>query len=191
MQKFRDQHKFHFQVGNMINRGFPELEKDKATAVTPAQAKQILAALEPWKTKSKMTADEAKGLIKSIQKPLTEKQRAVLAKLPQRGFGGGRPPGGGGGPGGAGPGGQGGSQGARQGGGGGGGGGRGFDINQMKNFNPFLTKADPSNPMSTRRVDRAKYTYAALAARAANKPLPKPPGNNNNSNVTQGRGQRS
>jgi hypothetical protein len=39
----------------------------------------------------------------------------------------------------------------------------------MKNFNPLLTKADPNNPMASRRVERNKRMYAALEARASGK----------------------
>jgi hypothetical protein len=182
MAKWRDQHKHHNQLSRMISRGLPELEKDKSTAITAAQAKSLLTILNPWKTKDKMTADQAKGLIKQVQNVFTAKQKTILGKIPEgRGFGGGRPGGGGpGGPGGGGPragggGGFGGGGGAgnRQ---GGGGGGRGFNLAQMQNFNPFSTKAvSGDNRGASRRVETAKYVFSALSARSANKPLPKPP----------------
>src|SRR5262249_17846704 len=59
MQKFREQHKYHIKLQTMIGRGIPELEKDKSTAITPAQAKSLLGILKPWETKDKMTPDQA------------------------------------------------------------------------------------------------------------------------------------
>src|SRR5262249_14338974 len=158
-------------------------EKDKSTAITPAQAKSLLGILKPWETKDKMTPDQAKDVIKSVQKVFTPKQLTVLGKIPERGFGGrggGQGGGGGRGPGGGGPGGPGargggaragggpggGAPGGARPGGGGPGGGRTFDLNAMKNYNPFTIKEDPKNPMSSRRVTRNKWAFAALTARS-------------------------
>jgi hypothetical protein len=182
MQKLREQTKYHNKLGMILGaRGFQELEKDKSTAITAAQAKHLLAIVKPWQSKDKMTEDQAKDVIKSVQKVLTPKQLTVIGKLPERGFGGGRGGGGGrpggpgagarqggpGGPGGGGPG------GARP---GGGPGGRGFNLDALKTANPFATKAaDPSNQFASFRIARAKWVASALAARAANKPIPAQP----------------
>jgi hypothetical protein len=181
-QKFREQHKYTFQLTRML-RGVGELDKDPSTALTPAQAKGVLTVLKPWQTKPKMTQDDAKSVMRGVKKVLTAKQLNALSRVQDRGFGGGRggpgggpggggPPGGGfGGPGGGPPGGgppgggpPGGFRGA-----GGPGGGRRFDPAAMKNFNPLLTKADPNNPMSTRRAERMKRMFAQLEARASGK----------------------
>jgi hypothetical protein len=178
-QKFREQHKYTFQLTRML-RGLNDLEKDSSTALQPAQAKSILAVLKPWQTKPKMTQDDAKGVMRGVKKVLTAKQLNALSRVQDRGFGGGRggpgggpgggPPGGGvGGPPGGGPGGGGPPGGYRGAGGPGGGGQRRFDPATMKNFNPLLTKADPNNPMSGRRVERNKRMFAALEARASGK----------------------
>src|ERR1700693_989575 len=69
MQKYMDQAKNHMKLGQMV-RGIQELDKDKATALKPAQAKQLLAIVKPWQSKDKMTEDQAKSAIISIQKVL-------------------------------------------------------------------------------------------------------------------------
>jgi hypothetical protein len=182
-QKFREQHKYTFQLTRML-RGLGELDKDSATALTPTQAKGVLAVLKPWQTKPKMTQDDAKNVMKGVKKVLTARQLNALSRVQDRGFGGGGrggpggggPPGGapggggfggppGGGPPGGGP--PGGFRGA--GGGGPGGGMRRFDPATMKNFNPLLTKADSSNPMAGRRVERNKRMFAELEQRASGK----------------------
>jgi hypothetical protein len=179
-QKFREQHKYTFQLTRML-RGLQELEKEPKNALTPTQAKGILAVLKPWQTKEKMTQDDAKNVMKGVKKVLTPAQLNVLSRVPERGGFGGRGGGGGGfggpgggGPPGAGPGGGGPPGGFRAGGPGGGpggpgGGGRRFDPAQMKNFNPLLTKADPNNPMASRRVERNKQMYSMLSERASGK----------------------
>jgi hypothetical protein len=187
-QKFRDQHKYTFQLQRML-RGINELDKDSATALTQPQAKQVLAVLKPWQTKPKMTQDDAKNVMKSVKKVLTTRQLNALSRVQDRGPGGRGGPGGGGpggggfggppggGPGGGGPGGggfggpPGGGPpgGPRANGGGGQGGRRRFDPATMKNFNPLLTKADPNNPFSSRRVERNKRMFAELQARASGK----------------------
>jgi hypothetical protein len=182
-QKFREQHKYTFQLTRML-RGLSELDKDAGTALTPPQAKSVLAVLKPWQTKPKMTQDDAKSVMKGVKKVLTAKQLNALSRVQDRGFGGGRggPGGGPGGPGGGGPGGGGPPGGGFGGPGGGGppgggppGGGRGgggmrrFDPATMKNFNPLLTKADSSNPMASRRVERNKRMFAELEQRASGK----------------------
>jgi hypothetical protein len=192
-QKFREQHKYTFQLTRML-RGMNELDKDSATALTQPQAKSVLAVLKPWQTKPKMTQDDAKKVMKGIKAVLTSRQLNALSRVQDRGFGGGGRGGPGGGPGGGGPGGGGfggppgggpggggpggggfggppggGPGGGGPGGGGGRGGGRRFDPATMKNFNPLLTKADANSPFASRRVERNKRMFAALEARASGK----------------------
>jgi hypothetical protein len=160
-------------------RGINELDKDSATALTQPQAKQVLAVLKPWQTKPKMTQDDAKNVMKGVKKVLSTRQLNALSRVQDRGPGSRGGPGGGGfgGPPGGGPGGGGfggppggGPPGGfRANGGGGQGGRRRFDPAAMKNFNPLLTKADPNNPMASRRVERNKRMFADLQARASGK----------------------
>jgi hypothetical protein len=89
-------------------RGIGSLERDSATALTPAQARAISAVVAPWSKKPRMTETEANALHARLTNLLTANQKSVLA---QRG------PGGAGGPG---RGGEGPRDGARRGGGWGG-----------------------------------------------------------------------
>lgn len=185
MQQWRDQHKFTFKLRAMLTNGIMELERDKATALKPAQATKTLAVLVPLTKKPKLNQDEARASIKKLQavfdsRQLTSVETAVTAS--QRRMGGGRRPGGGpggGGPGGGGPpGGFGGPPGGRPGGGppgggpGGGPGGRGgpgggFNAAAMKDFNPFNPKKDSFG--YERNVDRNQKLITFLKARAAGK----------------------
>jgi hypothetical protein len=171
--KFRDQHKMTFQLQTMVTRGLTECERSKMTEIKPAQAKQLLIALTPWKSKPKMTQDEARATIQKVQKVFEAKQLTAIDKAIQEqqrrmasfggGGGGGAPGGGGGTPGGGG--------GPRPGGGGPPGGGGGnrppFDPVKSKNFNPFNpVKDSPRYEQSKARNDKL---FAFLTARAAGK----------------------
>jgi hypothetical protein len=177
--KFRDQHKYTFQLSTMATRGLMEVERSANTKLKPAQAKQVLAALSPLRKQPKLTQDQAKAAIQKLQKALDARQMSAMDRAIQqsqrRMAGGGRPGGGGPGFGGGGPGGPGGGGpggGPRAGGpggpGGGGPGGRGgFDPNRMKNFNPF--NPEKGSPRYDQTKDRNDKLFAFLAARAAGK----------------------
>jgi hypothetical protein len=175
--KFRDQHKYTFQLQTMVTGGLMEMERSPSTKLKAAQAKQVLTVLNPLRKQPKLTQDQARASIQKLQKAFDTKQltavdRAIKSSQ-RRMAGGGRPGGGGpGGPGGGGPGGGGpGFGGGRPGGGGPGGpGGRsggGFDINRMKNFNPF--NPDKASPRYERSKERNDRLFAFLSARAAGK----------------------
>ncbi len=94
-----------------VIRGIGELEKAKKAPLTKDQAKKIVAAINPWKAKPKMTEDEAKSLYGKINTTLTTKQKNELDKMAaqnrrfssgERGGGSGGAGGQGGGPGGGG-----------------------------------------------------------------------------------------
>jgi hypothetical protein len=164
MQKFREQTKYKRQLGGQI-RAIAEINRDPSTAVSPAQAKKLLAILKPWTSRDKMTEDQAKGLILQVKSVMTARQLTALGNYkPQRGggFGGGgagRPGGGGFGRPGGGPGGPGGPGGAR----------RAFDPSRlaaMRDSNFLSTKIYPSNPFSQRRVESNQRMIAMLEARA-------------------------
>lgn len=172
-RKWNDNHKNIGAVQRTL-RGIGELNRDPKTALTPAQAQKILAALKPWRTKPKMTDEQASKLNKQITAPLTIAQLKKLASMPRRGggmMGGGRGPGGGG-PGGGG---------ARTGGGPGGNGPRrAFDPSRIPNpaeYNPINPATSPmakGNPeMAKRSKQRMDQLFAGLAARAAGKPVKK------------------
>lgn len=182
-QKWRDQHKYTFQLRTMVTRGLMECNRSKSTELKPDQAKKVLDALKPLRKQPKLTQDQAKGTIKKLQGALEPRQMTAMDKAVQAsarrpggggpgggGPGGGGPPGGGppgggfggGPPGGGGPGGAG-----RPGGGGPGGGRPGMNFAQMKDFNPF--NADPKSPGYERNKDRNDKLFAYLEARAAGK----------------------
>lgn len=181
-QKFMAQNKYKMQMRQQV-RAIGEIDRNPATRLSPAQAKQLLAVLKPWTAKDKMTEEDAKGIMRSVKKTMNARQLNAMAQVkPGRGggFGGGRPGGGfggpgggggfggpgGGGPGGGGPGGGGGFAG-RPGGGPGGPGGRPrFDPSRMKDPNFLSTKVDPNAPFTSRRAEGNKRMIAMLEARA-------------------------
>ncbi len=177
-QKFRDQHKYTFQLSTTLRSGLTEMERSKSTQLKPAQAKQLLGVLTPLRKKPKLTQEEAKSTIQKVQKVFDARQLSAVDKAiqaSQRRRGGGGPGGGpgGGGPGGPGGGAPGGSGAGRPGGGGPGGpggpgGGRpAFDFNAMKNFNPL--NPDKKNPRYERNKEMNDKLFGFLTARAAGK----------------------
>ncbi len=144
-------------------RSIDELEKNKAKALTKAQAKTIVGIITPWKAKPKMSEDEAKALYGKFNGALTSAQKNELDKIAaknRKGFG--SAGGSGGGPGGGGP-------------GGGPGGGSPPDAKQMaefkaqrekmagffKTYNPFypITKYAEYKTMPDRMKDRMTKSY--------------------------------
>lgn len=170
MAAFREEHKYTFQLTGMVG-GIGRLEAGTKAPLTPAQAKSILAVINPLKAQDTLTQDQAKEALRSIKEVLTEKQlNEIAATQQQRSFGRGNGGAGGtgGAPGGGGPGagGAGGGPGAgRQ------GGGRGnrpaFDPVAMKNFNPFNQKAGA--PTMGRGGNRMQQTLDAIEAKANGK----------------------
>ncbi len=167
-QKFMAQNKYKMQMRQQL-RAVSEMNRDPGTALTPAQAKQLLLVIKPWSTKPKMSEEDAKGIMRSVKKIMSPRQLTAMGNIkPQRGFGGGP----GGGPGGGGTGGPGGGRAGGFGGPGGGpggpggGGGRRFDPSRMKDLNFLSTQVDPSNPGTARRAERNKNMIAALEVRA-------------------------
>jgi len=155
-------------------RALIEIDKDPKTKLTPAQAKKILAVLQPYRNKPKMTQDDAKNALKGIKAALNVNQLNAIARIEaERRNRRGGPGGGGmgmrpGGPGGA-PGGMpGGGAGARPGGPGGPGGGFQMpDPSRMKDFNPF--KPDTSTPWGQRSAEMWNQFFNGLQQRAGGK----------------------
>lgn len=156
-QKFREEHKYHFQLRETFFK-LGELEKKGgSTALTKAQAKKLLAIFQPLTKKEKLTADEAKEALRKIKSVLRPDQLNALQRiqLPRLG----RP---GGGPGGQGrPGGGFGAGPQRP------GGGPPVDLSQMRNFNPLslVVKVDPKSPAAEwakRRAERIKEVLSLL-----------------------------
>lgn len=137
-QQFREEHKYTFQLMQMV-RHIGEIDKDAKHALTPTQAKQVLAVLKPLSTKPKLTQDQAKQALKDLKKIFTVDQLNAMAQIksPQHRMGSGGP-GGPGGPGGQRP------QGNRP----------HWDPAAMKDFNPFYAKADKSDKMAADRTKR-------------------------------------
>lgn len=147
-QKWRENHKSVAAITHTI-RGLGECEKDPKTALNKDQAKKVLAVLKAWRTKPVMSNDQAGGVNKALNAPLSLLQIKKIAATPefgQRGGGGGggmgRPGGGGGGPGGGRPGGPG-----------------GFTLPDPKDFNPLNPD---SSPFQGRMKDMAVQRYNEL-----------------------------
>lgn len=172
-RKWREAHRYTFQLTSTL-RGLDDLDKDPKTKLTAAQAKKILAVLQPLRNKPKMTQDDAKNALKQIKAALTVNQLNALARMEaeRRNRRGG--PGGPGGPGGAGmrPGGPGGAPGARPGGPGGAGGAGGRfqmpDPSTMKDFNPFNPRPEMGQ-FAQRGAEYWKTFFSGLQQRAAGK----------------------
>ncbi len=165
-QKFREEHKYHFQLRETFLK-LGELEKKGGqTALTKEQAKKLLALFQPLTKKEKLTADEAKEALRQIKAILRPDQLNALQRiqLPRM-----RPGGGAGGP----SGGPGGPPGGQPGGGPGGasGGGPRFYSYQMRNFNPLslVVKVDPKSPAAEwakRRAERIRGVLSLLEKKA-------------------------
>jgi hypothetical protein len=165
-QKFMAQNKYKMQMRQQL-RAINEINRDPATAITPGQAKQLLAVLKPWSAKPKMTEEDAKTIMRSVKKVMTPKQLTAMGNVKPQGRGGfGGGPGGGSGGGGGGPQRAGGPGGGPGGPGGGPGGGRRFDPSRMKDANFLSTKVDPNNPFTQRRAQRNQQFLAMLEAKA-------------------------
>lgn len=165
-RKWREAHRYTFQLTSTL-RGLEVLDRDAKTKLTPAQAKKILAVLQPLRNKPKLTQDEAKNALKQIKAVLTVNQLNALARYEadrrnrRGGPGGGigMRPGGMGGPGSA--------PGARP---GGPGGARPQMPNpsQMKDFNPF--KPNPQmGPFGQRAAEYWDRFFKGLQQRASGK----------------------
>ncbi|MCX7969443.1 MAG: hypothetical protein N3B10_13295 [Armatimonadetes bacterium] len=174
-QKFREEHKYHFQLRETFLK-LGELEKKGGqTALTKDQAQKLLAIFQPLTKKEKLTADEAKEVLKKIKEilradQLNALQRIQLPRMRRPGGGPGGPGGAPSGPGGAAPGGPGGGPGGP----GGPGGGPRFDPSQLRNFNPLslVMKVDPKSPMAEfakRRAERIKEVLSLLEKKAKSK----------------------
>lgn len=159
--KWREQHKNTFQLRTMLGTGIVECERAQSTEIKPAQAKQLLAIVNPLRKQPKLTQDQAKAAIGKVKKLLDTRQltamdKAITDSQRRRGGPGGAPGGGAGGPGGA------------PGGGAPGGNRPPFDAAKMKDFNPF--NPDKSSPMYERTKERNDALFAFLEARSAGKP---------------------
>lgn len=164
-QRWNEKHK-NVQALQRTLRGIDELERDPATRLNKAQARQALAVLNKWRTKPVMTDAQAKAVNQQLTASLTTAQIKKLATAGGRrgGFGGGggggrRPGGGGGGFGGGGG-------GMRPGGGRPGGAGGPGAIPAPKEYNPLNPNTLPFAGMRPRAQQRMKQLTASLQARA-------------------------
>jgi len=157
--QFRESHKYTFQLTRLAGN-IGKLEEEKKAPLTPAQAKAVLAVLEPLRGKPKLTQDDAKVALKGLKAALNEQQLTEIGKMkePER-----RPgQGGQGGPG-MGPGG--GQRGPGQ--GPGAGQPPAMNPDAMKNFNPFNLPKD--SPMGGRSAERWNKFFDALTKKAGGK----------------------
>jgi hypothetical protein len=152
MAQFREAHKYTFLLTRMVSN-IGKLDTETEAPLTQAQAKGILAVLEPLQKQPKMTQDEAKATAGKLKMLLTEKQLTEMGKMkqPQRPQGQGQRMQG-----------QGGGQGqARR---------PSFDPIAMKDFNPFNPSGNSS--MAQRSAKRMADFLSALKAKAAGSTAP-------------------
>ena len=143
----REKYKYTFQLMQMVGH-IGDIDKDKKYTLTPTQAKKVLAVLNPFRSKPKMTQDQAKQVLKDMKKVFTATQLNAMAKIkpkPRTGQDHGpqgqqsRP-----------------SQGGQ----------RHFDPNAMKDFNPFYTKVAKGDKRAEERVKQMNEFFAALQKKA-------------------------
>lgn len=156
-QKWRDTHKGISQLQTLMFQ-LRELDKDPANKLTKPQAKKVLGAIKPWRTKATMSDDQAKSVVKQISGDLTDKQLKKMSTFQppwarMGGGGGGRPGGGFGG--------------GRPGGGGPPGGGRpgGFTFPDPKDYNPLNPDTLPFEGMRPQAKKGMDDFMADLAKR--------------------------
>lgn len=171
-----EQFRYTFQL-TRATRNITELEKNKETALTPAQAKQVLAILKPLRSKPKLTSDQAKAASIKLEKVFTLAQQDAIAKMrPQFGRDRGTRQGDGQRPGlnrdnaqrdgqkrqGVGQRGQNarGQAGNQQ---------RRWDQNTMKDFNPFYVKPAKGDKMAAAQAKRWNEFFASLEVKAKSK----------------------
>lgn len=170
-RKWREAHKYTFQLTSTL-RAIEQIDKDPKTKLTSAQAKKILAVLQPYRNKPKMTQDDAKNALKGIKAALNVNQLNAIARIEaerrnRRGGPGGPGPGGGG-MGMMRPGAPGGQPGGAPGAGGRPGGSfRMPNPAQMKDFNPF--KPDTSTFGGQRAAEYWNNYFKGLQQRASGK----------------------
>ena len=156
-------------------QGLGTLEEEGKAPLTAAQAKSILALLEPLRSQKSLTPAGATSTRERLEALLTPAQQGALEEIGQRRPSGGRRNVGAGGPGGPGPtgGGPGGAGPAGSAGPFGGAGGRqrpagGGESRPpgvgMENMNPF--NLDSDNPMAQRMSERIEAVFDALKAKA-------------------------
>jgi hypothetical protein len=155
--QMQEKYKYTFQLMSMAHH-IEEINKDPKYTLTQTQAKQVLAVLQPLRSKPKLTQDQSKEALRNLKKIFTTNQLNAMAKIKPR-----RP-------------GQSGSAG-RPGGGPPPGGDRAgrprFDPDAMKDFNPFYSKAAKGDEFAARRAARWNDFFKALENKAKGaKPAP-------------------
>lgn len=175
--KFREQHKHTFELTRMLHQ-MQGLDRNPKYALSQTQAKKTLAIVKPLQAKPKLTQSQAKQATKQLNAILTPTQRKELAKTApalqvSSGYRSqGSRPGSFGGPHGKLP-----SSASKP-------AGRvsspqKVDLNKMKDFNPFYTKAaksDPRQAQSGRMWNEffSKLDAKAKGVKATSKPASRP-----------------
>ena len=67
------------RLGRLV-MGIGLLERNKTNALTPAQAKRVVAAIAPWRSRATMSDEQAKGVFIKVNTALTTKQKNELDK---------------------------------------------------------------------------------------------------------------
>jgi hypothetical protein len=79
--EFRKLHPYTFQLMRLVGN-ISRLEEDGKAALTPKQAKAILAILEPLRQRASLDESVARDTVKDIRAILTDKQHAAISALP-------------------------------------------------------------------------------------------------------------
>lgn len=80
-KQFQKLHQYTFQLMKLI-RNIGRLDNETKEALTPTQAKNILAVLDPLRKLKSLDESTAKDAIKAMQAVLTDKQRSAISTLP-------------------------------------------------------------------------------------------------------------
>ena len=82
-KEFRKSHQYAFQLMRLVGN-IGRLEKENKNPLTQAQAKAILAILQPLRKQASLDETAAKDVIKALQAILTDKQRTSISALPPK-----------------------------------------------------------------------------------------------------------
>jgi hypothetical protein len=67
------------RLGRLV-MGIGILERNKTNALTASQAKKVVAAISPWRSKASMSEEQAKGVYIKVNSVLSTKQKNELDK---------------------------------------------------------------------------------------------------------------
>jgi hypothetical protein len=78
---FQKSHRYTFQLMRLVGN-IGRLDNESKTPLTPAQAKALLAILQPLRERESLDQPAAKEAVKALQAVLTDEQRAAIGAMP-------------------------------------------------------------------------------------------------------------